>query len=132
EARHASELADLITRHGGITYQAPCLREVHDPDAAETRLAVELICGDRLNSVIFLTGVGVQSIADGARRMQREREFIAGLARKRVAARGPKTVNALRRLGVEIHLIAPEPFTSDALLARIEQDWSPTGETVLV
>ena len=132
EARYASELADLVTRHGGITYQAPCLREVHEPDAAETRLAVDLIRGRRLTEVVFLTGVGVQTIVEGARRLGQEAELVAGLAGKRIAVRGPKTHNAVRRLGLDVDLAAPEPFTSDTLLSRIETEWTLTGRTVLV
>ena len=132
EARHAAELSDLVTRHGGITYQAPCLREVHEPDAAATRLAVDLICGDTLDAVVLLTGVGVQTIVEGAALLGCEEALVAGLRRKRIAARGPKTHNALRRLGVQVHVVAPEPFTSAALLEAIERDWQLDGRTVLV
>lgn len=132
EARYASEMADLVTRHGGITYQAPCLREVHLPDAAETRMAVDLICNRRVSSVVFLTGVGVQTIVEGAVRTGRQETLLEALAGMRVAARGPKTQNALRRLGVRVDLIAPEPFTSEALLIAIEQSWALADETVLV
>jgi len=132
ETRYAAELADLITRHGGITYQAPCLREVHEPDAADTRLAVELIGGDRLQAVIFLTGVGVQTIVEGARRMGHEQRLLDGLATKRVAVRGPKTQNAVRRIGARVDLVAREPFTSDALLSDVEQNWEVRGEIILV
>ncbi|MBV9135155.1 MAG: uroporphyrinogen-III synthase [Chloroflexi bacterium] len=132
EARYASELADLVTRHGGITYQAPCLREVHLPDAAETRLAVDLICSQAVDVAIFLTGVGVQTMVEGARRSDREAELLDALAEVQVAARGPKAQNALRRLGVRVDLIAPEPFTSAALLERIQREWTLVGSRVLV
>jgi len=132
EARNAAEMADIVTRHGGITYPAPCLREVHEPDAVETRLAVDLLCSEQIHVAIFLTGVGVKTIAEGARRLGREAELLAGLVTKRVAARGPKTLNALRRLGVRVDLIAPEPFTSDCLLEAICAHWELNGQTVLV
>jgi uroporphyrinogen-III synthase len=132
EARNAAELADLVTRHGGITYPAPCLREVHEPDAVETRLAVDLLCGESIHGAVFLTGVGVQTIVEGARRLDREAELLAGLATKRVAVRGPKTLNALRRLGVRVDLATPEPFTSDCLLEAITAQWDLHYQTVLV
>jgi uroporphyrinogen-III synthase len=132
ESRNAAELADLVTRHGGIPYPAPCLREVHEPDAAETRRAVQLICGETIHIAIFLTGVGVQTIVEGARHLGREAQLVAGLSIKRVAARGPKTLNALRRFGVGVDLIAPEPFTSGCLLDAIASEWDLRGQTVLV
>ena len=132
EARSASELADLVTRHGGIHYQAACLREVHEPDAAETRLAVELISGDWLRTAIFLTAGGIHTIVEGARRLGLEKDWLAGLATKRVAVRGPKTLNALRRLGVRVDLVAPEPFTSDTLLHQVADEWRLVDDRVLV
>ena len=132
EARNATELADLVTRHGGIPYPAPCLREVHEPDAAETRRAVRLLCGDEIDMVVFLTGVGVQTSVEGARRLEREADLLAGLSSKRVAVRGPKALNAVRRLGVAVDLVAPEPFTSVCLLESMAREWDVRGQSVLV
>jgi uroporphyrinogen-III synthase len=126
-------MADLVTRHGGIPYPAPCLREVHDPDAAETLRAVDLICGHSIDAVIFLTGVGVLTIVEGARRVGRDSELVDELSRTRVAVRGPKTLNALRRLGLHPDLIAPEPYTSESLLESIREHWtSLANRSVLV
>jgi uroporphyrinogen-III synthase len=132
EARHASELADLVTRHHGITYPAPCLREIHEPDAAATRLAVDRLCGGGLDAVVFLTGVGVQTIVEGARHVGREQQLLDGLAAKWVAARGPKAQNALRKLGVRVDIVAPEPYTSESLLSAIAARWDLRARTVLV
>lgn len=132
EARYAAEMADLVVRHGGITYPAPCLREVHEPDTDETRQCVDLMIGDDVDSVIFLTGVGVETILDGARHLNKEDELLSGLAAKRVAVRGPKTLNALRRLGVRVDVVAPEPYTSGALLEQIKRSWDMRDQTVVV
>ena len=86
ESRYAAELTDLVTRHGGIAYPAPCLREIHEPDAAETRRAVRLLCGDQVEIAVFLTGVGVQTIIEGARRLGCEADLLVGLGCKRIAA----------------------------------------------
>jgi uroporphyrinogen-III synthase len=132
EARNANELADLVTRHGGIPYPAPCLREVHEPDAAETQRAVHLICGDEIDIVVFLTGVGVQTIVEGARHLDREANLLDGLLNKRVAVRGPKAQNAVWRVGARVDMVAPEPFTSIALLEVMARGWDLRGLTVLV
>jgi uroporphyrinogen-III synthase len=132
EARHAGEMADLIVRHGGIAYPAPCLREVHEPDAAETLKAVRLICDHAVDTVVFLTGVGVQTIVDAASHLGCFAELVAELNRIRIAVRGPKTLNAVRRLGVAVDLAAPEPFTSTSLLEAISRTWDLKNSRVLV
>jgi uroporphyrinogen-III synthase len=132
EARNATEMADLIVRHGGIAYPAPCLREVHEPDASETLKAVQLVCEQAVDAVVFLTGVGVQTIVDAASHMGCYAEFAAALRRTRIAVRGPKTLNAVRRLGVMADLVAPEPFTSVSLLELITREWNVQGWRVMV
>jgi uroporphyrinogen-III synthase len=93
---------------------------------------VDLLCGDEVDTVAFLTGVGVQTIVDGAHLLGRVDELRASLARKRIAARGPKAANAVRRLGVHVALIPPEPYTSDALLESMATTWDLRESTVLV
>jgi uroporphyrinogen-III synthase len=131
EARYATEMADLVARHHGISYPAPCLREVHEPDAYATRQAVDMLCSAEIDTAVFLTGVGVETIAEGAHLIGRADEMLASLARKRIAARGPKAANAVRRLGLQVQLVAPAPFTSDSLLDAMS-DWNLRGSRVLV
>ncbi len=131
EARRAPELADLITRHCGVPFAAPCLREVHQPDAPELAAAVEQLCRDDVTMAIFLTGVGTATIVEAARRHGREQELLDALNRKRVAARGPKPVAVLRKLGVRLDLLAPAPHTSQELLTALGA-WDLSGQRVAV
>jgi uroporphyrinogen-III synthase len=132
EARNAAEMADLIVRHGGIAYPAPCLREVHEPNAAETLRAVQLVCDKAVDTVVFLTGVGVQTIVDAASHRGCLADLVAALKQTRIAVRGPKTLNAVRRLGVGVELAAPEPFTSTSLLEAMSRDWELRNHRILV
>jgi uroporphyrinogen-III synthase len=132
EARNAAEMADLIVRHGGIAYPAPCLREVHEPNAVETLKAVQLVCDHAVDTVVFLTGVGVQTIVDAATHLGCLTDLVAALEQTRIAVRGPKTLNAVRRLGVGVELAAPEPFTSASLLEAMSCLWELRGHRVLV
>ena len=124
-------MANLVTRHGGITYAAPCLREVHEPDSAETRLAVDLICGNWLDVVVFLTGVGVQTIVDAARLIGREQP---GRRSATQARRGARAEDPQRpaETGCGCPTGCARAFTSDALLTLIEQSGSLRGDSVLV
>src|SRR6266851_3306247 len=44
EGRRTAELADLIQRHNGVALAAPCLREVHRPEAASLQQEVATVC----------------------------------------------------------------------------------------
>lgn len=131
EARRAAELADLIRRHRGVPYAAPCLHEVHRPEAAELGAAIQQLCRPEVGVALFLTGVGTQTILEAARRHNCELDLLAALAAKRVAARGPKPVAVLRKAGVRLDLAAPPPHTSRELLAALAA-WDLRGQTVAV
>src|SRR5689334_8679222 len=67
EGRRAAELSDLIRRHNGSPLGAPCLREVHRPDAPALQASVRRLCSSDLALAIFLTGVGTATIFEAAR-----------------------------------------------------------------
>jgi uroporphyrinogen-III synthase len=120
EGRRASELADLIRRHNGVPLAAPCLREVHSPDSPELQRDLQRVL-DRLPEVaIFLTGVGTTTIFETSRRMGREADLRATLARAIVVVRGPKPTAVLGKLQVRIDITAPPPNTTAEVLSALE------------
>src|SRR5260370_23223221 len=72
EGRRTSELADLIQRHNGVPLAAPCLREVHRPDAPSLQAEVARVCDADLAVAIFLTGVATTTASEPARGRSRE------------------------------------------------------------
>ena len=112
EARRATELADLIDRHGGVPLAAPCLREVHAPDSPELQQAVQRVCDVRPRVAIFLTGVGTSTVFDAARHAGLEANLLQVLDAATVVVRGPKPAAVLRKLGVRIDILAPPPHTT--------------------
>src|SRR2546421_1184293 len=72
EGRRTNELADLIRRHNGVPLAAPCLREVHSPDSPVLQDSIARVLDSNASVVIFLTGVGTNTVFDAARRMGRE------------------------------------------------------------
>src|SRR5689334_3472397 len=103
EGRRATELASLISRHNGVPLAAPCVREVHTPDAPELQASLaRVLDAERLDVAIFLTGVGTLTVFEAARLAHREDELRAKLEQALVAVRGPKPTAALRQLGVRI------------------------------
>src|ERR1700682_2727773 len=89
EGRGTAEHADLIARHNGVPLAAPCLREVHRPEAPSLQAEVGRVCDANLAVAIFLTGVGTTTVFEAARRMGREAVFRARLASATVVVRGP-------------------------------------------
>jgi adenylylsulfate kinase len=131
EARRSVELASLVVRHHGVPLAAPCLVELHQPDAPELAAAVDELCSHETTLVVFLTGVGTATIFEAARLRGREQHLLAALAEKRVAVRGPKPTAVLRRLGVRIDITAPPPNTTAELLDAL-RDEELNGRTVAV
>src|SRR5919199_1758176 len=119
EGRRTAELGDLIRRHNGVPLAAPCLREVHSPDAASLQHEVARVSEADLAVAIFLTGVGTATVFESARLMGREDQLRQRLARALVVARGPKPAAVLRKLGVRIDLSALPPHTTDEVLAAV-------------
>lgn len=129
EARRSQELASLIERHGGVPYVAPALREALLDNEAEVTAFVDRVIQGPVDLAIFLTGVGTQRLFDRAEAHGRKDELLAALAGPMVAARGPKPVAVLKRHNVRIDIVAPEPNTSEDLLAEL-QAYNWRGKTV--
>jgi uroporphyrinogen-III synthase len=120
EGRRAAEMASLIARHNGVPLAAPCLREVHTPDAPELQQSIARVCdAARLDVAIFLTGVGTRTVFESATLMGREADLRRRLDEAQVAVRGPKPTAALRQLGVRIDITAPPPNTTAELLGEL-------------
>jgi uroporphyrinogen-III synthase len=120
EGRRANELADLIERHNGIPLAAPCLREVHSPDSPELQSSIAAVLDARPDVVIFLTGVGAETVFESAIRMDRSVDLHSTLDRATVVVRGPKPTAVLRKLQIRIDLTAPAPNTTAEIISVLE------------
>ena len=133
EARMTSELAGLITRHGGVPYPAPVLQEIYLKDDPEVQQLIRDICAGRIDAVTLLTGVGTNALVQTATALGCEAEFLAALNRLTIIARSPKPARVLRRHKIHIDLMPPEPFTTaDLLQSLAESDIDLSGKTVAV
>ncbi|HEY0581947.1 MAG TPA: uroporphyrinogen-III synthase [Chloroflexota bacterium] len=131
EGRRTAELADLIVRHNGVPLAAPCLREVHSPDAPHLQASLQQTLEADVALAIFLTGVGTTTIFEAARHLGREADLRATLERATVVVRGPKPTAVLRKLEVRIDVTAPPPNTTAEVLAALEHV-DLHGKTVVV
>jgi uroporphyrinogen-III synthase len=119
ESRLGAQVADLVTKHGGIPFHAPALAELPDLDPAQIRHMVESLAGEPAKLVIFQTGVGTKALFNALDSLSLSEEFLSFLKGAVVAARGPKPTGALRARGVRIDRSAGDPFTTKELLEAI-------------
>jgi uroporphyrinogen-III synthase len=120
ESRRGKEMAELIRRHGGEPIVAPSMREVPlSENSAPLELFRKLEAGE-IDLVILLTGVGTRTLVDAAAARYSRERIAALLGSVTVLARGPKPVAALKELGLQPALMAPEPNTWKETLAILD------------
>ncbi len=114
------EMAGLIRRHGGVPVGAPVMQEHYLQDSPEVQRAILDVCEGRVDTAIFLTGVGANAMMGIADGMGRLAEFEEALRQVTVVARSPKPGRILRRHKIPIDIMPPEPYTSHDLIAAME------------
>ncbi len=119
EARMPDEMASLIRRHGGVPVGAPVMQEHYLQDSPQVQRAILDVCEERVDTAIFLTGVGASAMMGIADGMGRLSEFEDALREITVVARSPKPGRILRRHKIPIDIMPPEPYTSRDLIAAM-------------
>ena len=129
ESRRAAEMAKLIENYGGRAIVAPAMREVPLESNTEAIEFVRTLSKQGFDVVIFLTGVGARFLLKVAESIDLREQFVVGLRRAAIVARGPKPVAALKELGVPVTLAVPEPNTWRDLLRALDEkrDSLPLG-----
>jgi uroporphyrinogen-III synthase len=132
ESRRAKEMAELVRRHGGEPIVAPSMREVPlSENSAPLELFRKLEAGE-IDLVILPTGVGTRTMVDVAAACYSRQRIAALLGSVTVLARGPKPVAALKELGLQPALTAPEPNTWKETLAILDANVELAGKRVAI
>ncbi len=111
ESRRAVEMAKLIANYGGEPIIAPSMREVPLESNKEALAFASTLFAGGFDFVIFLTGVGTRALTRVIETTYSREQFVEGLKKVKVIARGPKPLAALKELGVTVALSVPEPNT---------------------
>ncbi len=119
EARRAGEMAGLITRHGGVPYSAPALKEVPLDNNSDVASFIQQLTESKVALAIFLTGVGARALLEAADDLGRLDQVLSALEHMTVVARGPKPVAVLRQYKIRVDMVPPEPNTSEELLEML-------------
>lgn len=122
ESRRAVEMEKLIRSYGGDPVVAPSMREIPLEENPQAFDFFERLQAGHVDLVIFMTGVGVRTLAEVLESRFSPDEIAGALAGVTTLARGPKPVRALRDLGVTPALTVPEPNTWREVLAVLDSD----------
>jgi uroporphyrinogen-III synthase len=131
ESRLGAQLAELVAQRGGIPFHAPALAELPDVDPAQIAGLVRSLEERPAKLAVFQTGVGTRALFAATDALGLSEKFLQILANTIVAVRGPKPTGALRARGVRIDRSAADPFTTQEVLAAIEEV-PLQGERVIV
>ncbi|HET6422374.1 MAG TPA: uroporphyrinogen-III synthase [Planctomycetaceae bacterium] len=132
ESRRGNEMRSLLERHGCEATIAPSMREVPLDEHAAVFHFVEELQADRIQIVIFMTGVGAKALLTAVETRSPKEEFFRLLNGVTTVVRGPKSVAVLREWGVRIDHRAPEPNTWRELLRTLDEFVPLSGKTVAV
>ncbi len=100
---------------------APALREVPIQDNPTlVRFGTSLIDG-QVDILILMTGIGTTTLFDILRSRHPLSSIMAGLKQTAIVARGPKSVAALKTLGLTPTLTVPEPNTWGEVVSTLDE-----------
>ena len=107
ESRMGKEMESFITRYGGIPCVASSMKEIPlDENTRAFEFGDRLLAG-QVDIVILLTGVGTKSLVAVWETRWDLVPMVEALGRTSLIARGQKSVQALKGLGLTPTLVAP-------------------------
>jgi uroporphyrinogen-III synthase len=123
EHRYPEQLTQLLERQGATVFSCPLLKETPTEDAIGARRFISLCEGTTIDYIIFYTGVGVDILFKSVTKPEI-------IAQSRIVARGPKAVNALKRVGMRVDVVADSATTEGIIQALSRENLK--DKTVLV
>lgn len=132
ESRMATEITRLIERYGGRPLVAPALREIPLKDNQAAReFGLRLLDG-QVDLLILLTGVGTTALFNLLKTHHPWSSIMTVLQQTIIVTRGPKSVAALKAVGLQATLTAPEPNTWTDLISVLDQHRPVKGLRIAV
>lgn len=117
ETREAERLTAMLRRQGAEVVSCPLVAIVDAPDPAPIAAWLARFIGKPCDDMILLTGEGLRRLCSFAGRSGSREAFLAALSGARKITRGPKPAQALREIGLNPDLRAPEPTTAGVIAA---------------
>ena len=130
ESRKGDDIARLIERFGGLPFVSPSMREAPlEENAAAIDFAHRLITGD-VDIVIFMTGVGFRHLLTAVEKRIDRQRYLNVLGDVITIARGPKSVVAMKEVGLTATHRIPEPNTWREVLTYMDAHVPMVHQTV--
>lgn len=120
ESRFADEFANLVRKQGAEPLVGPTMVEAPLALGPELRAFAEALRRGEVDVLLVLTGVGNRKLVQLLEPIMPKPELRTLLEPTFIGARGPKSVQALRELGLKPSVVAPEPHTWETLLQAVE------------
>lgn len=98
-SRKTEELSKIVENLGGIAYVRPAQGTVFLDDS-NVEQEIEHLLNGGFDWILLTTGVGTEILYNTAVKMGKGEEFLSMLSNMKIAARGYKTVNMLKKLGL--------------------------------
>ena len=111
ESRRRDEMQRLIVKFGGQATVAPSMQEVPITEHHSVFEFAERLFQGQIDVVIFLTGVGTESLLTALRTRHSPADVLDQLNRCRIVARGPKPAAVLSGHSIRVDIRASEPNT---------------------
>ena len=132
ESRMAIGLTRLIERYRGRPLVTPVLREIPlESNPVVHEFGVRLMAG-RVDLLIFLTGVGTTTLFDLLKAHFPWSSIMTALQQTIIVTRGPKSVAALRAVGLLPTITAQEPNTWTDVITVLDQQHPVKGLQIAV
>lgn len=125
ESRQSEILKNALEKHGASVFSAPSVQEIPFEQNPEAFAFAEKLLAGKIEIVILMTGVGTRYLIQSLEKRFEKAALVEALKKTTLVARGPKSVQVLRELGLVPAITIPEPNTWREILEELDQ--SPRG-----
>lgn len=121
-SRKVEEQSTIVKNLGGQPVLRPAQGTVFLSDTANIEAEIMKVIEGYFDWVILTTGIGLETLVKIARQMGEEEAFLAALGKVRIAARGYKTVNMLKKLDLTAEVRDTDGSTAGLVQALSAHD----------
>ncbi len=116
--RRFDDIEKLVTKQGGEAVSRPMMRSA-PLDDPETTAAVLKLCNEGSDWLVLVTGMGTRAMVKVAESLGRADDLLMQMQRAKIAARGYKTVKALKELSLK-PVVQDDDGTTEGLRRQLE------------
>ena len=116
--RRFDDIEKLVAKQGGEAVSRPMMRSA-PLDDPETTAAVLKLCDEGCDWLVLVTGMGTRALVKVAESLGRQDDLLTQMRAAKIAARGYKTVKALKEFGLK-PVVQDDDGTTEGLRRQLE------------